>query len=101
MKCCARSFPTVGQAGPANRPDVDAMEELDLRRSAEREEREQGLAELAEKRQRPFDLPWAVDAGEAAAVWRTRSMCWLVTMHHIVRDGWSLGIMVRELTSAV
>ena len=47
---------------------------------------------------RPFDLasgPLAAD--DAVARWATSEHVLLVTMHHIVSDGWSLGVLVREL----
>ncbi|MBX3713153.1 MAG: amino acid adenylation domain-containing protein, partial [Lysobacter sp.] len=54
-------------------------------------------AELAESMQQPFDL----GRGPLLRVglWRMRDdeHVLLITMHHIITDGWSLGVLVREL----
>ncbi|RKG63993.1 amino acid adenylation domain-containing protein, partial [Corallococcus sp. CA054B] len=64
---------------------------------AQREEEARRLANLEARR--PFDL-------EAGPLLRTSLVrlgeaehLLLVTMHHIVSDGWSMGVLVRELTA--
>jgi len=63
---------------------------------AEREEEAQGLAR--EEAQRPFDL-------SRGPLFRTRLLqlgkedhVLLMTLHHIVSDGWSMGVMYHELS---
>ena len=82
----------IGEAGAVK------LERVDLRGMKE-EEREEAVRELARREgERGFDLgrgpllrTTLVKMGEAEHVL-------LVTLHHIVSDGWSLGILVREMT---
>ena len=73
------------------------FEQIDIS-GLEAEEREPKVQELVgEQAGRPFDL-------EAGGLLRLRLLrlgeqehVLLLTMHHIVADGWSLGVMMREL----
>ena len=81
----AGAAPAAGRPhGPARRPPRGA------RRGA-------ALPEEAVAPVRPRRGPAA--ARPAAAPRRTRSTSVLVTMHHIVTDGWSMGVLVRELAA--
>src|SRR5205085_6308706 len=63
-------------------------------------EREQELNRLiAEEARRPFDL--AQEPLLRAALFKLdeHEQVALVTMHHIISDGWSMGVFVRELAS--
>ncbi|NNB93012.1 non-ribosomal peptide synthase/polyketide synthase [Corallococcus exiguus] len=64
------------------------------------EEREREARRLAlEEAQRPFDLTnGPVVRVRLLRLERTRHAL-LVTLHHIVSDGWSVGVMVRELAA--
>ncbi len=54
-------------------------------------------AELADSVQQPFDL--ARGPLLRVGLWRMRDdeYVLLITMHHLITDGWSLGVLVREL----
>ena len=63
-----------------------------------------GEAELrrwpAQEAARPFDLAQRTAAARHPAAPRRRAEhALLLTMHHIVADGWSMGILVREMTA--
>src|SRR5437660_513368 len=72
--------------------------ELDVRELAEREREAELQRQGREEMDRPFDL----ERGPLVRVkllWlREQEHVLLVTMHHIVSDGWSSGIMVREFS---
>ena len=69
---------------------------MDLREMEEAEREAEAKRWRKRKRQRPFDL----ERGPLVRVKLLRlgeqEHVLLVTMHHIVSDGWSMGIMVRE-----
>jgi amino acid adenylation domain-containing protein len=80
----------------ADRPALE-LPVIDLRALGGKERRrEVGRLELAEAR-RPFDLARGPLA--RATLLRLGAMQHkaLVTLHHIVSDGWSMGVMVREV----
>ena len=59
-----------------------------------------GLERAREEAQRPFDLaPGPLLRAAAAPAGRGASTCSLISMHHIVSDGWSMGVLVRELAA--
>jgi amino acid adenylation domain-containing protein len=62
---------------------------------AEREERAKGLAR--EEARRPFDLTRAPLMRAALLRLSDEEHVLLLTLHHIVSDGWSTGVLVREL----
>jgi amino acid adenylation domain-containing protein len=110
-----RSFKEVGRRHEALRTTFAAVEgrprqviaavcevvlpliDLSLLDGGARERDSQRLA--AEEARRAFDL-------ERGPLWRMRLLkldaeehLLLLTMHHIVSDGWSMGVLVRELTA--
>jgi amino acid adenylation domain-containing protein len=63
-------------------------------------EHEQKTRELsAQEAQRPFDLMQAPLLRVALARLGDEDHVLLLTMHHIISDGWSVGVFLRELTS--
>ncbi|MFL6286495.1 MAG: amino acid adenylation domain-containing protein, partial [Pyrinomonadaceae bacterium] len=64
------------------------------------EEREERAKELArEEARRPFDLSCAPLIRATLLRLSDEEHVLLLTMHHIVSDGWSMGVLVRELRS--
>ncbi|WP_375743996.1 non-ribosomal peptide synthase/polyketide synthase [Corallococcus interemptor] len=64
------------------------------------DEREKEARKLAdEEARRPFHLATGPLLRSALVRLRQDSHLLLVTMHHIVSDGWSMGVLVRELIS--
>ena len=48
----------------------------------------------------PFDLAArAADPRPLWCGWRLQEHVLLVTLHHIVSDGWSMGVLMRELSA--
>nr|WP_244239402.1 non-ribosomal peptide synthetase [Corallococcus carmarthensis] len=64
---------------------------------AQREEEARKLAD--EEARRPFHLATGPLLRSALVRLREDSHMLLVTMHHIVSDGWSMGVLVREIIS--
>ncbi|MBZ4423049.1 non-ribosomal peptide synthase/polyketide synthase, partial [Myxococcus sp. RHSTA-1-4] len=63
-------------------------------------EREEGVQRLAtEESRRPFDLGTGPLLRVRLVQVDTRDHVLLVTMHHIVSDGWSMGVLVREVVA--
>ncbi|HEV2148332.1 MAG TPA: amino acid adenylation domain-containing protein [Longimicrobiaceae bacterium] len=95
------TFSTIdGQLGQVVHPPAPvAIRVTDLRHlpGAEREERVRQLA--AEDALRPFDL--AAGPLFRTALLRLDEEEWalLLSMHHIVSDGWSMGVLVREISA--
>jgi len=88
-----RPVQVVGPAAPVEVPSFDLRETPEAEKSSR-------VRELTnEEAQRPFDL----SAGPLMRVTLVRlgdeEHVLLLTMHHIVSDGWSLGVLVRELSS--
>src|SRR5690349_10801181 len=76
-----------------------AIEELDLSGLGS-DERERRAAELATaEAQLPFDLSRGPLLRVNLLRLGVEEHVLLITMHHIISDGWSMGIMIRELTS--
>jgi amino acid adenylation domain-containing protein/non-ribosomal peptide synthase protein (TIGR01720 family) len=72
---------------------------VDLRRALEEEREARAREEAAAEARRPFDLAHGplvrarlLELGEAEHVL-------FLTMHHIASDGWSMGVLVRELAA--
>ena len=90
-----------GAAGAAHRAGghrLRAARSTTCAATPTRRPRSQALAaQEAERRLRPGARP--ADPRPAAACWATQEHVLLVTMHHIVSDGWSMGVLTRELSA--
>ncbi|UCF78982.1 MAG: amino acid adenylation domain-containing protein [Candidatus Eiseniibacteriota bacterium] len=95
------SFPVVdGQSVQVISPDVDlTLPLVDLRELPETEWEAEAQRQATEEAQQPFDLA-------RGPLWRVKLLrlsegehVFLLTMHHIVSDGWSLGVFMRELVT--
>ncbi|HEV2149198.1 MAG TPA: condensation domain-containing protein, partial [Longimicrobiaceae bacterium] len=88
-----RTLQVVGEPAPA------ALREVDLRliRASRREAELQAL--VAGEALRPFDLAVGPLLRTTAVRLGEDSWALLLTMHHIVSDGWSMGVLVREVSA--
>jgi hypothetical protein len=96
------SFPAAGGApGRSIAPNVEiSFQRCDLR-DVESPEREAQLQRrLREAARKPFDL--ATGPLLRTVLFRTGRQEWVVllAMHHIISDGWSMAVMLRELAVA-
>jgi NRPS condensation-like uncharacterized protein len=78
-------------------PDF-GWEEIDLRDLPLEQREEKTGAYAREENARPFDLEHGPLVRVKLLRPEDREYVLLVSMHHIITDGWSLGIIVRELT---
>src|SRR6267142_2519108 len=75
------------------------LERVDLRGMESEEEREEAVRELAKREgERGFDLGRGPLLRTTLVKLGEKEHVLLVTLHHIVSDGWSLGILIREMT---
>ncbi|MEW2067868.1 amino acid adenylation domain-containing protein [Streptomyces sp. NPDC007346] len=90
---------TAGEDGWTQRvhhgaePEAD---ELDLRRRKPREQERRALRRIDDERRRRFDLA-APPLLRATLIRRTGTTELVLTGHHLVLDGWSLPLLVREI----
>ncbi len=71
---------------------------VDLRALSEPERDKEALRLRGEEAQRQFDLA-SGPLFHPTLLWLSEDECeLLLTMHHIISDGWSIGVLVRELT---
>ncbi|MFY0567371.1 amino acid adenylation domain-containing protein [Archangium lansingense] len=81
-------------------PDVEpALGLVDLRGLPESEREREALTLAAEEAERPFDLTRAPLLRALLVRLAEQHHLLVVTMHHIISDGWSSGILIRELSS--
>jgi amino acid adenylation domain-containing protein/FkbM family methyltransferase len=83
----------VAPPAPAPLPVMD----LSALPEAEREAEAERLA--AEEARRPFDLAAGPLSRASLIKLSAREHTLLFTMHHIVSDGWSMGVLVKEVTA--
>jgi len=70
----------------------------DLRELPATERRERANAHLLEEKRLPFDLTAGPLTRATLLRLDDEEYVLLLTMHHIISDGWSLGVLLRELT---
>jgi thioesterase domain-containing protein/acyl carrier protein len=71
----------------------------DLRNGSESERRLRAEAHTSEEAQRPFDLAKGPLIRTRLLILDDQEHMLLVTIHHIVADGWSVGIVTNELAA--
>ena len=71
----------------------------DFSRLPEDERESQALRRLREEAERPFDLARGPLIRAALLRLSEREHFAIVTMHHAISDGWSIGILIRELSA--
>jgi amino acid adenylation domain-containing protein len=72
---------------------------LDLSQSSEQEREAQARRLIAEEAQRPFDLSAGPLLRVTLLKQEEEQHVLLLTLHHIVFDGWSLGVLVEEVAA--
>jgi len=70
---------------------------IDLRHLPEEERRQQARIIVEEEGQQPFDLVRGPLMRTALLHLSDQHNLLLITLHHIISDGWSMGILLREL----
>ncbi|PTL76744.1 non-ribosomal peptide synthetase [Vitiosangium sp. GDMCC 1.1324] len=81
-------------------PDVEpSLGLVDLRGLPESEREREALTLAAEEAERPFDLTRAPLLRALLVRLDGQHHVLVVTMHHIISDGWSSGILIRELSA--
>ncbi len=96
------TFKTVdGQPVQVIAPDLRLiLHSIDLRGLPEGPERESEMMRLAtEEARRPFDLSQGPLLRVALLKMAEEEQVALLTMHHIVSDGWSVGVLIREVAA--
>jgi alpha-ketoglutarate-dependent taurine dioxygenase/acyl carrier protein len=72
---------------------------LDLSTVAEAEREGEARRAATEEAQRPFDLSAGPLLRASVVRLTEQEHVLLCTMHHIISDGWSMGVLIRELTT--
>ncbi|MEP6743434.1 MAG: amino acid adenylation domain-containing protein, partial [bacterium] len=75
------------------------VQEVDLGQLSPSEQEERSRSLAAEEARRPFDLTCAPLLRASLLRFADEDHVLLVTMHHIISDGWSVGVFFRELSS--
>ncbi len=107
LDCLAARHETLRTSFPADKgvprraiatSVVIPVERYDLRNVPDSQREAQLERKLREEARRPFDLSAAPLL--RAALFRTGDEEWVVllTMHHIISDGWSMGVLLHELS---
>ena len=99
MKSCAQRLPTL-PANPSrllDRPPVFPCRVVDLRELSSHEQEAQVHTLAQAEVQRPFDLVQGPLIRATLVRLADEEHVLLLTMHHIVSDGWSHGVFWREL----
>ncbi|RYZ36976.1 MAG: non-ribosomal peptide synthetase, partial [Myxococcaceae bacterium] len=87
-----------GQALQAIHPEVDlSLDAVDLSGLDAGAREEEARRQLGQEMQRPFNLQTGPLVRARLVKLDAQEHVLALTMHHIVSDGWSLGVLVREL----
>ncbi|MCG8363957.1 MAG: amino acid adenylation domain-containing protein [Pseudanabaenales cyanobacterium] len=94
------TFPAIdGRPSQVIIPDIDlALPLLDLHHLSPEKQEVMVQRQASEAAQQPFDLAQGPLLRTKLLRLREENHVLLLTMHHIVSDGWSMGIFFRELT---
>ena len=107
MSCCGATSPCAPRSGPRSDKSVQVIAPTaELRLPvvdlavlpAERREAE-ALRLATEEAQRPFDLERGPLLRATLLKLEEQEHVLLLNMHHIVSDGWSMGVLVREVAA--
>jgi amino acid adenylation domain-containing protein/FkbH-like protein/non-ribosomal peptide synthase protein (TIGR01720 family)/FkbM family methyltransferase len=72
---------------------------IDLQGLSEQEQSEQLQLLATEDQLQPFDLTTGILLRVTLVQLKSESSALLLTMHHIISDGWSMGVLLKELSS--
>ncbi|MCB8765706.1 amino acid adenylation domain-containing protein [Planktothrix agardhii 1029] len=72
---------------------------IDLQGLSEQEQSEQLQLFATEDQLQPFDLTTGILLRVTFVQLKSESSALLLTMHHIISDGWSMGVLIKELSS--
>ncbi|HEY2737495.1 MAG TPA: condensation domain-containing protein, partial [Thermoanaerobaculia bacterium] len=76
-----------------------ALQTIDLSALGEEERRRELTRRVAEESLRPFDLACGPLLRGTLVRLAARENALLLTLHHVISDGWSMGVLVREVTA--
>jgi amino acid adenylation domain-containing protein len=76
-----------------------ALASIDLSALGEEERRRELTQRVAEESLRPFDLASGPLLRGTLVRLADRENALLLTLHHVISDGWSMGVLVREVTA--
>ncbi|HEV7509115.1 MAG TPA: amino acid adenylation domain-containing protein [Thermoanaerobaculia bacterium] len=76
-----------------------ALQTIDLSALGEEERRRELTRRVAEESLRPFDLARGPLLRGTLVRLAARENALLLTLHHVISDGWSMGVLVREVTA--
>ena len=76
-----------------------ALASIDLSALGDEERRRELTRRVAEESLRPFDLASGPLLRGALVRLADRENALLLTLHHVISDGWSMGVLVREVTA--
>jgi amino acid adenylation domain-containing protein len=92
-----RPVQVIGPAVPSTTPGLIALADLSDVPAAQREERARAAA--VEEARRPFDLQRGPLLRLGLVRLAEREHLLLVTLHHIISDGWSTNVLLREIAA--
>ncbi|HEX3530202.1 MAG TPA: amino acid adenylation domain-containing protein, partial [Thermoanaerobaculia bacterium] len=76
-----------------------ALQTIDLSALGDEERRRELTRRVAEESLRPFDLASGPLLRGTLVRLADRDNALLLTLHHVISDGWSMGVLVREVTA--